>query len=216
MECDHSFVRMYASEGHFTFIYGVAGSGKTNLALWATYHYALRGYRTIYLSTEGDLFLERLARMAGGEERVLESVMVHLVLDVLHQTDTICELPFLLKEGGFKLLVVDSLNGLFREVSPEERVRLLAFQAAYLRALARVYDLAVVATGQVRQVEESELEASGFRYIIPWTSRTARVEVAEGGLRVLVFEKPFKVRVPFTIDDRGLRTARSLVPMRGG
>ena len=61
---------------NITHIYGIPGSGKTNIALMATAAAALSG-RVAYIDCEGGFSFERLAQICGGDfEKVLKNILL--------------------------------------------------------------------------------------------------------------------------------------------
>ena len=178
----------------YIFVYGEAGSGKTNLATWLSSMAIASGYKVFYLSSEGELFVDRILGFCEYLENrcALNMLQSSIVMDFYDQTQEILRLYNEMSRSMISkaLIVVDSINGLFREIAErEEAIRALAYQSSILRALASL-GASVMATGQVRAYEEAEIEASGAKYISWWATHIYRLKRLKNGLRELLLLKP--------------------------
>jgi len=159
-------------------IYGPAASGKTNLALFLL---KLNPVHTLYISTEGSIYIERVAQLAPLNAIVefinvltLEEQLLNLVKALIRSWD---------------LIIIDSINALFRTEILEKKYALTAFNTmlASLRKASREGTY-VILTAQVRAGEEEE-EPSGLKYLKFWCDGLLRLERSKGGNRSIYLIK---------------------------
>ena len=159
-------------------IYGPAASGKTNLAL---YLLKLNSAHTLYISTEGSIYVERVIQLAPLNAIVkfinvltLEEQLLSLVKALIKSWD---------------LIVIDSINSLFRTEILEKKYALTAFNMmlASLRRASRKGTY-IILTAQVRAGEEDE-EPSGLKYLKFWCDGLLRLEKSKGGNRLIYLIK---------------------------
>ncbi len=187
-----------AEKPSYIFVYGEAGSGKTNLATWISSTAIALGYKVFYLSSEGELFIDRILNFCEHMENQCMLDMLHssIVMDFYDQAQELLHLYSRVSrsENDRVLVVIDSINGLFREIAErEEALRVLAYQSSILRALTSL-GITTIATGQVRAYEENEIDASGAKYISWWATHIYRLQRLEGGLREMLLLKPCCMR----------------------
>lgn len=180
--------------------YGPAGAGKTNVLLTLTSLLCGPSKRCLYISTEGTLHYEKIAR---APERY-EGVEFSEALDL----DELLRLLTVVAVGNrrYDAVVVDSVNGPYRPVSgrPESLTK-------FVYILGRLYDMAlggakVMASAQVRASDEEEVEASGYS-LLDFYFETVFFVGVEEGTRFLRLVKPRTeaMRVRFEVGDEGAR-----------
>jgi DNA-repair protein XRCC3 len=156
---------------------GESGAGKTQLALqlllqvqMPTGEGGLEG-GAFFLSTEGEMPVDRLNQMQEGLKRkhpwaasfdFMEHIYITKVESVEEQEQVVMtRLPLLLEHKHIKLIVIDSIAGLFRvEFKREqsvERAEKMRDLAAQLKMISHQYNIPVLVTNQVTDVWTEEL-----------------------------------------------------------
>ncbi len=145
-------------------VFGEFGSGKSQLAHQLCVNVQMpqekRGLDAgaIFIDTENTFRPQRIVQMAEGLEldpsSVLKRIKVARAFNSSHQILLAEKSEELLKQGGIRLLVVDSLTSSFRAEyigrgSLAERQQLLNKHLRTLHELADLYDVAVFVTNQV-------------------------------------------------------------------
>ena len=111
-------------------LFGPAGSGKTTLSLQYALSALSRGLKVLYVNTEDPMFIDRLYRMADrrGVKFNTEHFHVFEARDFKIQHRIVTRIIPVVA-GAYKLIVVDSLTGLFRleagESSAEKVLKML-------------------------------------------------------------------------------------------
>ncbi len=137
-----------------TQVYGEAASGKTNLCLIATTETARAGRKVVYIDTEGSFSIERFKQIAGKDAtELLKLIIIAEPADFDEQKIAINKLEELVGQGGFGLVVVDSLVSLYRLEMSDESAQAankeLSRQLAKLMRVAKKFEIPVVVTNQV-------------------------------------------------------------------
>ncbi|WP_440059928.1 RAD55 family ATPase [Thermogladius sp. 4427co] len=179
-----------------TLFYGPAASGKTNILLTLARELC-RVNRCVYISTEGTLHYEKIARAS----EAYYNVEFVDVLDFDQFIELVVKTTMM---PVFKYLFIDSINALYRPIALDPNAT-----SKYLFVLGRLYsytsrDRRVLASAQVRTGENGELEASGFKLIEFYFDTIFQVGL-EDSKRFLLMEKPYnrKFKAYFRISDRG-------------
>ena len=187
--------------GKVTLIYGIAGSGKTNLCLWTL----ARGPGTgLYISTEGPVPLDLLSRYGLAEGNRL------FVKEVFSVEDLAVELLEMYVSGSlskFRGICIDSVNAHYRyeAIWRADAGKLLNAALAILSQIASSSDSYVLLTAQVRE-EEGEEVPSGYEILEFWSDNVVKIS-RSGSKRVIEWLKPSFRRgwkATFTISDRGV------------
>jgi RecA/RadA recombinase len=187
--------------GRVTLIYGVAGSGKTNLCLWTISRGSGVG---LYISTEGPVPLELLSRYGLTEGERL------FVKEVFSVEDLVVELLDMYVSGllnKFSGICVDSVNAHYRYETAwrTDAGRLLNTALALLSQLASLRGSYVLLTAQVRE-EEGEEVPSGYEMLEFWSDTIVKI-TRSGSRRVIEWLKPNSHRgrrTVFTIGEKGV------------
>ncbi len=147
-----------------TEVFGEFGSGKSQLAHQLCVNVQLPmekgglGADAIFIDTENTFRPQRIVQMAEGLEldppAILKKIKVARAFNSSHQILLAEKSEELLKQGGIRLLVIDSLTSSFRAEyigrgSLAERQQLLNKHLRTLHELADLYDVAVFVTNQV-------------------------------------------------------------------
>jgi len=187
------FTDIYAP-GALTVIYGPFSSGKTSLSLRIACNTVLARGKVLFISTENELFVERIL-----DNRILEKIDITVVRDYKQQHYIVTRsLEPIISHGNYNLIIIDSITGLMRTWDNiEEAVKMINMQLAYLLYVARKYMIPAIATSQVRAVisEESmeqtseDFEATAKSILEYWATIMVRLEVIGGGYRKLIIEK---------------------------
>lgn len=187
-------------------IYGDAASGKTTLSLQYLLSVLESGGRVLFISTENELFIDRLSGMVSNSI-LLERMDLLVVRD--YNVQNLIILSMLIKPNivnTYDLIVVDSLTALYRLASYDDRkaVNKLNMQLAILSELSST--IPVIVTSQVRGEEEgfAILASSLIRY---WADYIIKLEIVDRGLRRLTIEKPEETYRAFelVVTRRGLK-----------
>jgi len=148
-----------------TEVFGEFGSGKSQLGHQLCVNVQLPpeqgglGSGAIYIDTENTFRPERIAQMAKASglepEKVLENIYVARACTTDHQMLLAEKVADMVKQGGIKLVIVDSLTSLFRTEycgrgALAERQQKLGRHLATLHKLSELHDLAVFVTNQVQ------------------------------------------------------------------
>ncbi|WFO75757.1 DNA repair and recombination protein RadA [Desulfurococcaceae archaeon MEX13E-LK6-19] len=147
-----------------TEFYGEFGTGKTQICHQLAVNVQLppdRGGlegKAVYLDTEGTFRWERIESMARAlgldPDQVMENILYQRIYNTDHQISVVEELFALVPKENVKLVVVDSVTGLFRAEYPGRenlaiRQQKLNRHLHQLMRLAEAYNIAVVVTNQV-------------------------------------------------------------------
>lgn len=180
-------------------VYGVAGSGKTNLLLHIASNICAEE-KCVYVSTEGTLHYEIVKRNPEKFSQVLftEAYTLGDLLDI----------ALAVPHTGSRFIFVDSINSPFRvEAMRDESLTVFAFIVGYLVKFAESAKGCLFASAQVHAVEEGE-EAVGMSVLNYYFDVIINLAV-ENNVRRLVLEKPATTQQWFfTITNRGVSWVR--------
>ena len=147
-----------------TEFYGEFGSGKTQICHQLSVNVQLPpergglGGRVAYLDTEGTFRWERIEAMSRAlgldPDQVMENILYQRIYNTDHQMAVVDELFALVPKEDIKLIVVDSVTGLFRAEYPGRenlavRQQKLNKHLHQLMRLAEAYNIAIIVTNQV-------------------------------------------------------------------
>lgn len=136
-----------------TTVYGPAGSGKSNICLFAAVAAAKRGKQIIYVDTEGGFSVERLKQITENELSVLNQIMILQPTTFEEQKTVFLKLNQIITED-VGLIVVDTISMLYRlELGKSEDVyvinRELGRQISCLTEITRKRKIPVLIANQV-------------------------------------------------------------------
>ncbi len=194
--------------GHLTVLYGVAGSGKTNIAmqLMEVICRDLADNEACYfISTEGPHYLNLLRRYDLGPRCFLANAvsgehLLKLIFDVL------------LSGFRVKYLAIDSINNFYRAEVLRSRYANVLFNTilALLSQIVHQDKALVLVTAQVRTALTGKEEISGDALISYWSDLVIKCERIGPGKGVLIFSYPDSwagKRVKFEVGDEGVKLA---------
>lgn len=199
--------------GSLTLLYGVAGSGKTNVCLQLARNVARSAKRVVYVDTEG-VSLERLRQMCGDDfEQVVKRILISEPYSNEEQ-EKLIESAVRMVEASedFGLITVDSMTMHYRltlrHEDPEER-RSLTRQVARLLRIARKTEIPVLLTSQVyTDIDRETIEPLGGHMLTHNCKTLVRLEKIGPALRRAVRVKhrhlPEEEIVKFRLTDRGV------------
>lgn len=202
--------------GSLTLLYGVAGSGKTNICLQLARNVARNAMKVVYIDTEG-VSLERLRQMCGDDfEQVVKRILISEPYTNEEQ-EKLIESAVRMVEAteDFGLITVDSMTMHYRltlrHEDPEERHSLTRQVARLLRA-ARKTEIPVLLTSQVyTDIDRETIEPLGGHMITHNCKTLVRLEKVGPSLRraVRVKHRHFAEgeAVKFRLTDRGVEDA---------
>lgn len=183
-------------------VYGEAATGKTSLLLHIVKSLSMNGLKTLFISTEGSLYQ---ARISLEPENYLNAIFVEVYgFDELLK-HILIYIPLL---SEVRYVVIDSINALYRLSSWEEgSIEKFGLINALLRKYAEERNGLVIASAQVRAVDESsEVIASGMSILEYWFDIILQLR-RENGKRVLKIVKPRgyeKELIEFNITNTGI------------
>ena len=138
-------------------VYGEAETGKTSLAIQCAVSSARKGYKTIFIDSDGMFSPRRLSQIAYYDfEETSPLIILVRPTTFQEQASTIDHLDeYITKRVG--LVVVDTITSLYRVElgTPEEAFTLnreLNRQVAYLAQIAKTRKVAILITSQVRSI----------------------------------------------------------------
>jgi len=194
--------------GHLTVLYGVAGSGKTNIAMQLMEIMCqdlADNEACFFISTEGPHYLNLLRRYDLGPRCFLAYAvsgehLLKLVLDVLL--------------SGFRVryLAIDSINNFYRAEVLKLRYANVLFNTilALLSRVAHQDKASILVTAQVRTAPTGEDEISGDALISYWSDLVIKCKRIGPGKGELIFNYPDSwagKRVKFEVGDGGVKLA---------
>lgn len=147
-------------KGIITTFYGPGGSGKSNFVLLAACHQAKKDKKIIFIDTEGSFSIDRINQISGGiPEFVLKNIIILKTTSFQEQKTAFLKLEKELKSENIGLIIVDSINMLYRleladarkkDSDEVKKVNLdLAKQMKSLNEIARKKEIPVLITSQV-------------------------------------------------------------------
>ena len=181
-------------------VYGEAGSGKTNLALYIAALNSSSAKKILYVNTEGWSIKARIIDLSKYWD--LGNIDFVDIISFRQQTLFVLRrLPRIIDR--YNIVIIDTINNLYRvEEDIDAATRSLSTQMAMLYSFATDYLKNVFVLGQVKAEDEGE-EVSGSTYIKYWSTIIMRLE--RGKPRRIVVERPERMELFFEINERGIR-----------
>ncbi|AEH06209.1 DNA repair and recombination protein RadB [Methanothermococcus okinawensis] len=174
-----------------TQIYGPPGVGKTNIGIISAINFIRKGFKVVYVDTEGGLSIERIKQIAGDE---IENILNNLII---YEPESFEEQSILLEKllyiDNLGLVIVDGISSLYRlelsdKVDENTRLnRILGRQILTLLNTAKKKNLAVLITNQVSDTSNG-FKATGGKILEYWSKTIIRMEKLNK-LRELILEK---------------------------
>jgi DNA repair protein RadB len=198
--------------GIVTELYGEAGSGKTNIVLQLSIQAVARGFRGIFIDTEG-FSVERFSQIAGeGAKEIASKIIIFEPICLEEQHAAIRE-AHKIAGRDLGLVVLDSATSLYRVQLESEDSRpmrrALSAQLSELQGIARKHRIPVVITNQVyTEIESGELRPLGGTYLEHMCKAIIRLEKKGEGRRSARVIKhrsiPEGNQAEFTLGQRGV------------
>ena len=138
-----------------TLVYGEAETGKTSLAVQCAVYSARKGYKTLFVDSDGTFSTQRLTQIAYRDfEKISPKIILMRPTTFKEQIRAIDHLDDYISRK-FGLVIVDTITSLYRvELGrPKESFMLnrqLNRQVAFLAQIAKTQKVAVLITSQVR------------------------------------------------------------------
>jgi len=197
--------------GYLTVIYGVAGSGKTNIAMQLmeiSCEKLSDNEACYFISTEGPHYLNLLKRYRLGRQCLLAYAvsgehLLKLVLDAFFSGTQI------------KYLAIDSINNFYRAEALKLKYANVLFNTilALLSQIAHQNKALVLVTAQVRTSPTGVEEISGDALISYWSDIVIKCKRIGPGKGELIFNYPDSWAgrgAKFEIGDRGVKLANNI------
>jgi len=196
-------------KGTLTHIYGPPASGKTNIALIATYNAAIEG-KVVYVDPEGGFSTERLKQIAGENfEKVLSNILLIEPTTFDEQKVAISKIDDIISKNLnlVNLVVVDGIAMLYR-LQEDKDVRELGRMLAQLLRISRKYEIPVLMTNQVyTDIDSSKMIPVGGDITKYWCKIVIELG-KEDNLRYAVLHRhkfvPDEMKLYFRIIDSGI------------
>lgn len=196
--------------GAITQIFGVGGSGKSNLCILIAINTVQSGKKVIFIDTEG-LSIDRFEQMAGSDAKeIAKNIIFYEPTNFKEQHSAIKDLGKITNNIG--VIIVDSATSLYR-VSPNpdtmSLIRELGNQMTYLIGIARKHNMAVVITNQVYTDTNKGIDMPIGGNILYHLSKTIiKLEKMNEGLRRATLLKhrslPEGAFIDFKITNNGI------------
>jgi DNA repair protein RadB len=198
--------------GIVTQLYGEAGTGKTNIVIQLAIQAVSRGFRVVFIDTEG-FSPDRFKQIAGaGAKEIASKIMIFEPLSLEQQHTSIREASKIAgKDLG--LVVMDSATSLYRVLleSDDNRPvrRLLSLQLGELQEISRRHRIPVVITNQVyTDIQTDVLRPLGGTYLEHMCKAIVSLEKVGNGRRRAKIVKhrsqPEGETADFTITSKGV------------
>jgi len=200
-------------KGTLTHIYGPPASGKTNIALIATYNAALNG-KVIYIDPEGGFSTERLKQIAQENfEKVLADILLVEPTTFDEQKVAIGKIDDIISKNLnlVNLVVVDGIAMLYR-LQEDKDVRELGRMLAQLLRISRKYEIPVLMTNQVyTDIDSNKIIPIGGDITKYWCKIVIELG-KENNLRYAILHKhkfvPEEMKLYFKIIDSGIESLK--------
>jgi DNA repair and recombination protein RadB len=179
-------------------IYGEAETGKTAIAIQCAVNSARKGYKTIFVDTDGTFSSRRFSQIAHYDyEEIAPSIIIASPLTFREQALIIDNLEeYLSRKIG--LIVFDTVTSLYRvELGTSEQNfalnRELNRQVAYLAQITKTHRTAILISSQVRSVRVKDqivLEPVAERVLKFWSDVVIHFEkTGKTGVIKAIFER---------------------------
>lgn len=193
-----------------TQIYGPPGVGKTNIGIISTVNFVRRGYKVVYVDTEGGLSVERIRQVSKKDfEKVLNNLIIYEP-ETFEEQSRVLEKLFYIDRIG--LVVIDGISSLYRlELSDDVHRntllnRILGKQILTLLKLAKKKNVAVLLTNQISDTYTG-VKPIGGTVLEYWSKTIIRMERMDD-IREAILEKHRYIkegeRVKFRIVNEGV------------
>lgn len=200
-------------------IYGEPETGKTTLAIQCAVNCARCGRKTLFIDCDKTFYAKRLSQLALGKPARIAELIVLMKPDDFREQAMIIDRLADYVTGNFGLIVIDTINSLYRlrvSESPEKAFELnreLNRQLASLAQVARTRKIAILLVSQVRTAFKQKsvcVEPVATRVLEFWADLVVNMKPTENSSVIeLILEKPLTGNEPMTcylrIEESGIR-----------
>jgi DNA repair protein RadB len=196
--------------GSVSLIYGEAETGKTTLAMQCAVNCARKGYKTLYVDSDGTFSARRLSQIATEHFKEISELIILVRPETFREQTIFMDRLAEYVTKNFGLIVIDTLTSLYSlkiAESPDKTFELnrdLNRQTALLAQVARTEKIAVLATSQVRSTFNDAnvgIEPVATRVLKFWADTILMMKPTErSGIIKVVLEKNPKGIQSLTFD----------------
>lgn len=138
-------------------VYGEAETGKTSLAVQCAVNCARRGFKSLFIDTDGTFSYDRLSQIAKYDFEQISPLLIIMKPTTFQEQSKAIEQIDKVITNKFGLIVVDTITSLYRVELNEIKEtytanRELNRQLAILTQIAKTCEVAVLINSQVRSV----------------------------------------------------------------
>ncbi len=184
-------------------VYGEAGSGKTTLLLTIARNLSIRGWKILFISTEGSMYMARVAP----REKDYGNVFFTEVYSLDELLKLVLTIPLMKHIDG---IIIDSINAPFRlEAYREKSIEKLGIILGLLKYVTLKNNTVVYSSAQVRaigSIDGEEVTASGMPILEFWFDLIIQL-LRSDGERILKIVKPLDkkdIQLKFIIEESGV------------
>lgn len=203
-------------------VYGEAETGKTTLAVQCAVNCARMGYKTLFVDCDGTFFPRRMVQIATEDFENLASQIVLIKPGDFEQQAIVLDRLNEYVGGKVRLIVIDTITGLYRERLGNDIKRTFALnrelnrQMACLAQITKTQKIVSLVASQVRSEisEEHELvQPVATRVLKFWADitislkPTAKTRIIKATVETHTTRKPSKT-ISLKIEEEGLRDYR--------
>ncbi|HLD15623.1 MAG TPA: AAA family ATPase [Candidatus Nanoarchaeia archaeon] len=182
-------------------IYGIAGTGKTTLAMMKAIELAKKGKSSFIIDSENGFSIERFKQLAGKDyEKFLDKIMVAKVKSFKEQHNSIKQL--LKIKDKFSLVIVDTITGYYRRLvnsKAELANKMLIAQMKMLNSISR-YCSVIVVSQVSSSLEKNEVRPVGGKIL--FNDFNNLIELKKSPRKLVLM--PSKDEFLFEIKDEGI------------
>ncbi len=203
-----------AKSGDLMLFYGEAATGKTAFLLYYTLLCTLLRHRVLFLTTEKPFAIERLVEMSGRRwKEISRRITIIEIKDFKTQLEIIERLEFFINPK-IKLITIDTITEKYREFlseggNPLKASKCLNRQLAMLYGLAKLKQIIIIISGQVRElIEEGKEEVIASKLLRNWSNKIIKLEKIKekriAHIEKTIYPKYVGSRILFKITSRGI------------
>ena len=162
---------------NISLVYGEAETGKTSLSIQCAVSCARRGFKSLFIDTDGTFSYERLSQIAEYDYEKISPLMIIMKPTTFKEQSKVIDQLEKVITKNFELIVIDTLTSLYRvELDDQKEMfaanRELNRQLAVLTQIVKTYSIAVLVISQVRSVpfgEGFEIKPVATRVLNYWS-----------------------------------------------